>query len=423
MKQVALLAASATLCAAGTAAEPFISEMLINPPGVDDTYESVEIQAPPNFDFSQNGGYYLMIIEGDGAVAGTVDQVIPLSGWTAGSNGILLIRDDSSRVLLPVPDPVSTVVFLNFTPDIENGTQTYVVGYGDAPYPVGTDLDVNDDGVLDSPLSPGMFTVTDSFAYDDDDGIADKQYAQQLGGRNYGILQDSAGDLFTPDALYRVLDANGSPIEMGFMDVELRPGETNGPFYIQIESGGQYQQVNLDLLGIDLGTFTLNLGTPNVRQQSSNEVVNPSAYTIVFGSLVSGALSDVYTSDDQRFVVQNGSTFLITQSPVTIEFTGAASSGTATEVKFTCEAMASLVNLTQRLDMFNYATNGFVQVDERAGSVGSDQVVTVTKTADAQNYVSGDGSIKFRYRLKDDAPAFLASWRAELDQAVYTIQH
>lgn len=423
MKQLTLFAASATLCAAGTAAEPFISEMLINPPGVDDTYESVELQAPPNFDFSQKGGYYLVIIEGDGTVAGTVDQVIPLSGWTAGSNGILLIRDDSSRVLLPAPDPASHVVFLNFTPDIENGTQTYVLGYGDAPYPVGTDLDVDKDGVLDSPLSPGTFTVVDAFAYDDDDGIADREYAQQLGGKNYGILQDSAGDLFTPDALYRVLAADGSPIEMGFMDVETRPGEVNGPFYIQIESAGQYQQVNLDLLGIDLSTFTLNLGTPNLRQQSSSEVVNPSGYTIVFGSLVSGTLADVYTSDDQRFVVQNGSTFLITQSPVTIEFIGTASSASATQVTFSCEARASLVNLMQRLDMFNYATNGFVQVDERAGSVGSDQVVTITKTADAQDYVAGDGSIKFRYRLKDDAPAFLASWKAEIDQAVYTIQH
>jgi len=423
MKQLALLAAAATLCAAGTAAEPFISEMLINPPGVDESYESVEIQAPANFDFSQNGGYYLVCIEGDGSVAGTVDQVISLSGWTAGSNGILLIRDDSARVLLPAPDSASNVVFLNFTPDIENGTQTYVLGYGDAPYPVGTDLDANKDGVLDSPLSPGTFTVVDAFAFDDDDSIADKEYAQQLGGKNYGVTQDAAGDLFTADAVYRVLAADGTPIELGLMDVETKIGEPDGPFYIQVEDGGQYQHINMDLLGIDLGTFTLNLGTPNLRQQSSSEVVNPSGYTIVFGSLVSGTLADVYTSDDQRFVFQNGSTFLITQSPITVEFTGTASSGTATEVKFTCEARATLVGLTQRLDMYNYATNGFVQVDERAGSVGSDQVVSVTKTADAQDYVAGDGSIKFRYRLKDDAPAFLASWNAELDQAVYTVQH
>jgi hypothetical protein len=423
MKKLAWLGGVLLTSAAVMAQEPFISEMLINPPGVDDTYESVEIQAPPNFDFSQKGGYYIVMIDGDGSAAGQVDQVIPFSGWNAGSNGILLIRDDSVRVLLPAPDPASNVVFLNFTPDIENGTQTFVLGYGDAPYPVGTDLDTDNNGVLDAPLSPGTFTVVDAFAFDDDDSIADREYAQQLGGKNYGVTQDSAGDLFSADAIYRVLASDGTPIEIGFLDVETRPGETDGPFYIQIEGNGQYQHINLDLLGIDLSTFTLNLGTPNLRQQSSSEVVNPSAYTIVFGSLVGGTLSDVYGSDDQRFVVQNGSTFLITQSPVTIEFMGAASSGTATEVKFTCEARASLVNLMQRLDMFNYATNGFVQVDERAGSVSSDQVVTVTKTADAQDYVAGDGSIKFRYRLKDDAPAFLASWKAELDQAVYTIQH
>lgn len=404
---------------AAYAQEPFFSEMLINPAGTDDTFESIELQGPANFDFSQHNGYYIVIIEGDGSVMGTVDVVIPLTGNTAGANGTFLIRDDS-RVLLPAPDPLTNILVMNFQPDIENGSNTYVLGYGDSPQAIGTDLDTDNDGTLDQPLSLGSFTVVDAFGYDDDDSIADGEYATELGGQDFGVLNDGT-DLFTPDAYYRVLDSNGNKAEYGFLDVDDR-GQVGGPYYIQVESGGQLQHFNLSVLGVDLANFTLDIGTPNLRKQSSTIDVKADAFTIIFGSLSSGGLTDTFDSDDSRMVILNGNTFLITQSPVTVEFTGTSSSMTASKVDFTCEARASLVGLKQRLDMFNYVSNGFVQVDERSGSTGVDEVVTVTKTTDAQEFVdSTTGAVRWRYRLKDDTPAFLASWTAQIDQMIYTI--
>lgn len=402
------------------AGEPFIAEMLINPPGTDDTFESIEIQGDPNFDFGQKN-YYLVIIEGDGSPAGIIDVVIPLAGRATGSNGLILLRDNA-QVLVPAPDPATPVWVQDFNPDIENGTQTYVLGYGDAPRSVGTDLDTNNDGILDLTISTGSFTVVDAMAYDDNDGTTDIQYGAALGGLDFGVLGDGI-ELWTPEACYRVLDPSGTaPAGWGFMRVTTPQGQPTGPFTIRIGSGQQYQQKYLDTLGIDLPSFNLNLGTLNQKQSSQSEVVKPSSFTIVFGSLLSGGLPELGDSDDARMVVANGSTFLITQSPVTIQFFGTTTKLNPTEVKLTCEARSSLVNLVQRLDMYSYATSSFEQVDERPASVGSDQVVEVTKTSNAGNYVGPNGEVAMQYRLRDDAPAFLASWNAGIDQEIYTIK-
>lgn len=168
-------------------------------------------------------------------------------------------------------------------------------------------------------------------------------------------------------------------------------------------------------------------GAPVLELDASGggaEAVYPNNFNIVFGSLVSGGLSDLMMSDDNYLVVQNGSTFLITQSPITVEFTGMATKGTTFEIKFSYEGKVSLVGLMQRLDMWDYTASGgagaFVQVDERSASL-SDQLVNVTKTSDAQNFLKANGEVRSRLRVRDDAPAFLAAWRSSSDLVTWTV--
>jgi hypothetical protein len=147
---------------------------------------------------------------------------------------------------------------------------------------------------------------------------------------------------------------------------------------------------------------------------SSTEEVCPGSFSIMFGSLVSGAIGDVCASDDAKMVFANGSTFLITQSPITVKFNGTTTKLTPTENKITVEYSVSLANLKARIDMFNYTTNAYVQVDERNASL-ADEVVTVSKTSDAGDYVGNAGEVSTQVRVRDDVPAFLASWNGRYD--------
>lgn len=180
----------------------FISEILIDGPGADQGKEFVEISGPANTALT---GLYLVVIEGDGTAAGVVDIVLNLSSWSTGSNGLLLIRD-AATVLNPAPDAGTNVVVFDFNPDIENGSNTYLLVKADAGnVPVaGFDIDANSDGAADE----GVFAnvcLLDAVGVVENDGASNFAYASDFGGEDLGPFA------FNTDGLYRLIDADGLP--------------------------------------------------------------------------------------------------------------------------------------------------------------------------------------------------------------------
>lgn len=252
MKTTLYTLAAATLVGGLASAQFTLSEILINPPGADDGYEAIEVRGPASTALT---GYYILAIDGDGGAAGTVDTVINLGAHSTGANGLLLMRDDGTIVLKPAP-AAATVVAVDsaaFTPDIENGTITIVLGRGMAPT-VSQDLDANNDGVLDNGI-PG-FTVVDAVAWTDG-GAGDFMYAGALGGYDQ---PDTAK--FTPDAAYRLYDQNGAAWCWTFADVLTTATAPDGPFVFDFVgndfAGG---------LAESFGPQQLDLGNSNGRLQ------------------------------------------------------------------------------------------------------------------------------------------------------------
>jgi len=209
-------------CASG---QVQFNETLVNPPGGDQGFEWLElISAAPNFDMT---GLTIVIIEGDdngngAGPAGTIDQVLSLNGRSTGANRLFLRKDNANNVPLEGFDPLTVVFGQDFTPDIENGANTFLIveGFTGA---VGQDLDTGvNDGILDS--TPWT-RVVDAIAARDGDVIDGRgfQYATQLGGLD---LSDNRGldDGFTPDSLFRLCgcgyatDALGAPPGSYFND-------------------------------------------------------------------------------------------------------------------------------------------------------------------------------------------------------------
>lgn len=169
-----------------------ISELLVNPLGDDNGSEFIELRsAAPNQSLKN---LFLVVIDGDSSAPGSVDQVIPLGRWSTGANGLLLIRDSSSVITTPAPE--TNVVVFDFAPDLENGTNNYVIA-GACVAKVGQDLDTNDDGILD--VKPWLI-VHDALTVTDHGGN-NFLYAAQLGG-----LQMPAPFSFAPDAFARIGD-------------------------------------------------------------------------------------------------------------------------------------------------------------------------------------------------------------------------
>lgn len=215
-----LLASAAIAAMSAATANARIHEIFINPPGTDNGLEFVELDgfAPGQM----LTDLFFVVIEGDGAAAGTVDQVIPLGSYTTGSNGRLLIRD-AATVLSPAPDPATAVVEFNFTPDLENGSNTFVIAERYTGI-VGEDLDTDNNGVLDV-VFPGVALDAIGIRESDATPADDVAFGSQLGGFDFPVLA------FTPDAVVRltggeylgadVLGSSPGPFEFDFASSEV----------------------------------------------------------------------------------------------------------------------------------------------------------------------------------------------------------
>lgn len=191
-----------------------ISEIFINPPGSDNGFEFLELRGTPGMSLN---GYSFLQIEGDGTAAGVIDRVIDLSGFSIGSNGLFLWRD-SNTVLdtnpnvagVQGPDAGTTVHVADFNPDIENGSQTFVLGQFQFAPTVNTDVDLNNDGVADNVSSWGTVTFADVLGLTENDGASNFAYDLGFGG---AVIAPAFVD-FNADAIVR---GNGDAVYM--MDV------------------------------------------------------------------------------------------------------------------------------------------------------------------------------------------------------------
>jgi hypothetical protein len=240
-------AALAACLSAPSAAQLKLSEILLNPPGTDNGFEAVEIQGAPSASLA---GWSLVAIEGDTTVAGTVDLVVPLSGLVCGPNGLLLLRD-SAAVLIPAPDPATSVAVIDFVPDIENGANTYLLMLGTPPA-LGTDLDANNDGTLDAGALTGVH-VADAVGLGA--GAGSLLYADDLGFPNVGA-GFSPGVTATPDALYRIFDPIGSGCSWIGGDLT---GTSPGPYSFSTAAAGSFGLAEQGLTGLDLDLGVIGL--------------------------------------------------------------------------------------------------------------------------------------------------------------------
>ena len=262
----------------------YLSELLVNAPGADQGSEFVEIMGAPNRPLA---GYYLVVIENDFGNAGTVDLIIDLGSYSTGADGLLLIRD-TADVLEPAPDANCNVVVFDFTPDIENDGNTYVLGYGQPPT-VAVDYDANNDGTLDAGPFAG-FTAVDAVAYynGDNGGLL---YADDFGGVNLPQAPADPNTGWTPDQIVRILTPSGSPCIWAASDVG---GSFPGPYSIDPGETIGFADVGYTLVAaLQMSPGNTNLVSPRIN-------ASPSAQSVSSGDSVTFTVSGIATGYQWR---------------------------------------------------------------------------------------------------------------------------
>jgi hypothetical protein len=211
-----------------------INEMLINPPGNDNLYEYLEFRSTTG-GIESLAGLTLLSIEAKADLQfpgrnGTVDLVVSLDAFSTGENGLFLWKSGAVSYT-PAANPLTTINVADFNPDIENGTNTFLLVSGFTGT-LGEDLDTNNDGTID--VTVPWTSLIDSIAIIEPiegTGNADGfEYATQLGGTSFPALQDTIGGYFTPDTVFRPLGSNAwigvdllgtAPNQLDYDDAEI----------------------------------------------------------------------------------------------------------------------------------------------------------------------------------------------------------
>ena len=156
---------------------------------------------------------------------------------------------------------------------------------------------------------------------------------------------------------------------------------------------------------------------------TQNTTVTPDSFFIRRGVLTSGSKSDLLFSDDLRLDVRAGLTLFLGEPPLQVVVTATSPVESPRELRFTLEASVNTPGLTQAIELFNYDTSSYEQVD--LGIPGAmDTIVEVVITTNPGRFVQA-GTREMRAKVVYQRVGFtlLWPWSARLDQTVWTIVH
>jgi hypothetical protein len=238
----------------------------------------------------------------------------------------------------------------------------------------------------------GDNTGTLDLADMDGDGRLDA-VKSSFGGQDVSIWKGNGDGTFQPEVRYGVA-WNVYDIEVGDFD---RDGTMDVAAICQVDNGTWWYPGVVILKGISPTTDVL-----------------PSQFTVTRGARTSGGLPELFFSDDSYLNVEARRATEIAAASVEIVVEGVAPTETPTTLKFSLEAGQSGTPVLQRIELFNFQTNQWEQLDERAAPF-ADTTVTVTAQGNVSRFIQpGTRLMRARIGYHDRGVTFV-SWGARYD--------
>lgn len=188
--------------------------------------------------------------------------------------------------------------------------------------------------------------------------------------------------------------------------------------------GGTYDHTftNLGSFSYFCGLHGFDLGGGAVSGMSGRVIVatsNPTvSVNIVRGLLVGGNLASVQASDDNYFVVQKGFVLNATEAPIQVTFKSITANLAPTTLAIQFEDGVNASILSRRLEVFNFSTNSFSQVDLATAQL-QDKITQIKLTGNLSNFINqATGEILVKLSYFAGGPISNSAFQARFDRVV-----
>lgn len=146
--------------------------------------------------------------------------------------------------------------------------------------------------------------------------------------------------------------------------------------------------------------------------------VNPSSMSVVAGQLLGGVVTDLHTSNNVYVALLCDEN----DSSGTLETTGTSPYASTTKVEMIFETKAARPDLSEFVDMYNYTTNSWENVNFRNSPL-TDSSVTKTFTSSPGRFIqSGTRTMRVRFRFIPQGDVDAADgWSMSIDQQIWKV--
>ncbi|MGI8923628.1 MAG: choice-of-anchor B family protein [Fimbriimonadales bacterium] len=213
----------------------------------------------------------------------------------------------------------------------------------------------------------------------------------------------------------RVFDANDNPTaptQVGWFDTH---PESNGSGYQGLWSNYPFFPSGT-VIGSDInrGLFVWDV------TEAVTRVLTPTSFTMARGTVLSGNLASLASSDDNRLTMRPGAVFSTSEPAIQLVMDATAPSTTPRLMKFRAETRGSVSTLIQKIDLYNFTANAYETLDTRNATTG-DAVVEVTAGGNLARFVNSNKQVRARISYRSTSATFQYPWTAGVDFASWSI--
>lgn len=216
-----------------------------------------------------------------------------------------------------------------------------------------------------------------------------------------------------------------------FVVVSATGTSTSGPWWVPTtELANNNGILEFQSAFSQLSETQYNLGVPNGGRprdlmftldgtSTGNAItVNPSSFTLSPGLVVSGTLSDLFLSDDNKLVLRPGIIFSTSQRPISMVLEGTAPGSTASSLQFVIESSANQGSLNERVEVFNFTTATY---DAPISSVTltTTDTVRILGISNPNQHIGPGNLLRVRVSYAATAPVFSYPWLIRIDEGTW----
>lgn len=152
----------------------------------------------------------------------------------------------------------------------------------------------------------------------------------------------------------------------------------------------------------------------------SGGTTTASSFSLFRGSIISGNLNSLLSSDDNRLVIRPGAVFSSQEPPIQLIVDATSPNVTPSTLEFSVEAHCSVPNIEQRIALYNFDTQAYETLNTSTAPT-SDWRTTVVVTSNPERFIGPNLELRSRVAYKAQGPVFVYPWFARVDQVNWTL--